>query len=390
MAASLAARRIAVVGGTGFIGSHLVERLVREAADVLVVGRTTQHLDRLSAVRGECAIALCDLSDAADVRRAFTAFRPEIVYHMAAHPDGPESFAQFAACLSVNGIGLVHTLQAAADCGAELFVYGDSTKVYGGGPVPYRASHDTAPLCSYAVVKAAGWRLCQLAAAVAPLKVAAIRPTFVYGPRQSRNLLTHVHECVTAGRPIRLQGGTQTRDPLYVDDAVAAFAAVPEHPASWGHAIPIGGGSEMSVTSLCEAVLSALGTRLPIVADAGAARPTEVWRSSADNEDARRLLDWQPRVSLSAGLARTVASWVDPSPATAAWFGTAATPAPAVVPSHFLYEAAPGVRFTVMDRRVNGTRRSVPRGGRRLMDDEAVALPLPAFGRRPGATEGLV
>jgi nucleoside-diphosphate-sugar epimerase len=388
MVTSLAGRRIAVIGGTGFIGSHLVERLVREGADVLAIGRSARNLGRLASVRGDCAVALCDLADAEGVQRTFAEFRPEIVYHMAAHPDGSESFEQFAACLTINGIGLVNALQASVECGAELFVYGDSTKVYGGRAVPYRASDEPAPLCSYAVVKAAGWRLCELATAFAPLQIASIRPTFVYGPRQTRNLVTHVQECVLAGRPIRLQGGTQTRDPLFVADAVAAFAAVPQHPDAWGRAIPIGGGSEMTVTSLCEAVLSALGTRLPIVADAAAARPTEVWRSSADNADAQRLLDWLPRVSLAEGLARTVAAWADPAGATSTWFAPPAGPTASPVGSQFLYELAPDVRFAVIDRRRAGDRRAVPRGGRRPGDEPAaVAVALPAFAGQPEAGE---
>lgn len=390
MPTPLAGRRIAVVGGTGFIGSHLVERLVREGADVLAVGRTARHLERLAAVRGECAVALCDLGDPAEVQRTFRTFRPEIVYHLAAHPDGPESFEQFAACLTVNGVGLINALQAATACGAELFVYGDSTKVYGSRAVPYRAAHEPAPLCSYAIVKAAGWQLCQLAAAFAPLNIASVRPTFVYGPRQSRNLVTHVQDCVAAGRPVRLQGGTQTRDPLFVEDAVAAFAAVPQHPASWGHAIPVGGGCEMSVTSLCEAVLTALGARLPIVADADAARPTEVWRSSADNADAQRLLDWQPRVSLSEGLARTVSSWADPAAARPTWFAAPAPQTPAPVASRFIYEIAPNVRFAVLDRRRPGSRRTMSRGGRRVRDIAATTvLQLPALNDHRPIGEGV-
>jgi nucleoside-diphosphate-sugar epimerase len=385
MVQSLSHRRIAVLGGTGFIGSHLVERLVLEGAEVLAVGRSVDRVARLSTVSGECAIALCDLRDADGLARTFRQFRPGIVYHLAGHPDAPESFDQFASCLHVNGLGLVNALRAAAASGAELFVYGDSTKVYGNRQVPYRAAQDVSPICSYAVVKAAGWHLCQLAAALSSMAVVALRLTFIYGPRQNRNVVTLVRECVAAGRPIRLQGGAQTRDPLYIDDAVAAFAAVGRQPASWGHAIPIGGGQEITVASLCEAVLAALGAHVPVVADADAPRLTEIWRSSSDNVDARRLLDWQPRVSLSEGLARTVASWVDDRCTSATWFGPLSRPALAS-DSHFVYETAPNVRFAVLDRRSGGDRRAACRGGRRSADIAAVVDPVFALvvGSRAG------
>jgi nucleoside-diphosphate-sugar epimerase len=383
MAASLAGRRIAVLGGTGFIGSHLVERLVAEGADVLAVGRRVNRLKQLAAVRGSCTVALCDVCDADEIDRTLRTFRPEVVYHLVAHPDGPETFEQFQHCIEVNGLGLVNALRAAAAAGTELFVYGDSTKVYGNGPVPYRAAQERAPLCSYAVVKTAGWDLCRIAAAFAPLHVTAIRPTFVYGPRQNHNVVSHVRDCVDSGQPIRLMGGSQTRDPLYVDDAVAAFAAVPQHRASWGQAIPIGGGSEMTVKSLCEAVLAALGARTVVVQDDAAARTTEVWRSSSDNVDAHRLLEWEPRVSLSDGLARTVAAWADAWPVRSSWFAPAPVAPPTPHGSQFVHEIAPNVELAVLDRRSPSApidRRATPRGGRRQGDVAAA----PAFA---GVTE---
>jgi nucleoside-diphosphate-sugar epimerase len=367
----LTRRRIAVLGATGFIGSHLVERLVAEGADVLAISRTVGRLDRLRTVRGDCAIALCDLRDFDGLLRALQLFRPDTVYHLAAHPDGPESFAQFMQALEVNGVGLVNALHAAARSGAGLFVYGDSTKVYGNAGVPYRLSAPTSPLCSYAVMKAAGWQLCQLATACSGMQVSAVRPTFVYGPRQGTNLVSHVIACVAAGKPIRLQGGDQTRDPLYVDDAVEAFAAVPRHETAWGQAIPIGGGRELTVSAICDAVLAAIGMRVPVLANAEPPRATEVWRSTSDNADAHRLLDWQPRVSLATGLARTVASWAD-CPLPSSPF-TPPARHPDVTPGrHFVVETAPHVRFAVLDRR-DRHQGAPPAGGGRRSSDGALA-----------------
>ena len=312
---SLAGRRAAVIGGTGFLGSHLVERLVSEGLDVLAVARTTAGIGRLSAVRADCTVALADICQADSIVSALQRFRPDIVFHLAAHADGHESFGHFTECLRVNGLGLVNALRAASESGAEVFVYGDSSKNYGNAGVPYRMTQPPRPICSYAIVKSAGWQLCQLAASFTSLKTVALRPTFVYGPRQNRNVITHVRDCVSAGRPIHLMGGTQTRDPLYVDDAVEAFVLAAAKPRAWGQAIPIGGGQELTVVSLCEAVMTALGVKVAILAGAEEARLTEIWRSTADNIDACRLLDWTPRVTLSEGLARTVADWADGDPA---------------------------------------------------------------------------
>jgi UDP-glucose 4-epimerase len=380
MAATLAGRRVAVLGGTGFIGSHLVEQLVAEGAQVLAVARTPARVDHLAAVRSDCAITFADICNSGEVLHTLKVFRPDIVYHLAAHPDASESFAHVADCVRINGLGLVNALQASAACGVELFVYGDSAKDYGNAPVPYRAAQLANPVCSYAIVKAAGWQLCTLIASFTALKVVALRPTFVYGPRQNRNVITYVQECAAARRPVRLMGGSQTRDPLYIDDAVSAFVQAAVEPRAWGHAIPIGGGQELSVTSLCEAVLAAMGTPLPIAAGAEEPRLTEIWRSSSDNVDAWRLLGWEPRVSLSAGLERTVARWAaDASAATQPRIG-----GPPPLSGCRATPLASGLVFNVLDRR-NGhsDRRTLPRGGRRASD----VVPLPELPLAVGAAK---
>ncbi len=362
-------RRVAVIGGTGFIGSHLTEQLVAEGADVLAVARSETRLTSLASVRASCVVALADVCEAAAIDRILRRFRPEIVYFMAAHPDGTESFRHISECMRTNGVGLVNALQAAGTVGAEVFVYGDSAKDYGNADAPYRAAQPASPVCSYAILKAAGWQLCQLVACFTPMKMVALRPTLVYGPRQNRNVITYVRDCVVAGRPVRLMGGSQTRDPLYVDDAVRAYIAAATQSAAWGQAIPIGGGQELTVTSLCEAVVAALKGSVPVVPGAEQSRLTEIWRSSSDNTDASRLLDWRPQVSLSEGIARTVRAW-----------NPRAQPAADVTTRPrrdcYLRASATGVVYRVLDLRDGTDRRAAARGGRRPTDAQSAVAAM--------------
>jgi nucleoside-diphosphate-sugar epimerase len=359
-------RRIAVIGGTGFIGSHLTERLVADGADVLAVARTESRLGNLAAVRRQCVIALADICDPAAMIRALRRFRPEIVFFMAAHPDGTESFRQISECVQINGVGLINALQAAVAAGTEVFVYGDSAKDYGNAEAPYRAEQPASPVCSYAIVKSAGWQLCQLVACFTPMKTVALRPTLVYGPRQNRNVITHVRDCVASGRPVRLMGGSQTRDPLYIDDAVGAYVAAATRPDAWGHAIPIGGGQEVTVTALCQATVTALGGSVAVIEGAEQSRLTEIWRSASDNTDASRLLGWQPVTPLSEGLSRTVRSWM-PN------IRSAQEAAPAPQPDCYLLASAAGVVYRMLDRREGPDRRAAARGGRRISDRREAA-----------------
>ncbi len=363
---TLTGYRIAVIGGTGFIGSHLAARLIEYGADVLAVGRRVDHLVRLGPLRGHCRVGLADICNADSITPMLCRFRPDVVFHLASHPDGAESFQQVAKCLHVNGLGLVNTLEAAEAAHASLFVYGDSTKDYGNTPDPYSVSRSAAPVCSYAIVKSAGWQLCQLVSSFAALKTVALRPTFVYGPGQGRNVLAYVGECVASGRPVRLMGGDQTRDPLFIDDAVEAFIAAINSPDASGQAIPIGGGCEMSVRALCEAAIATLGGTVPVVTGAEAPRPTEIWRSRCDNTDATRLLGWMPRVSLAEGLMRVFQG--DPA--------VMRPTRPAIMRPGDCYPqvVAPGLEFHMLDRRHQSDRRTTSRGGRRDGDRH---LPMP-------------
>ncbi len=310
--------RTAVIGATGFIGSHLTERLVRDGATVLAIARSGRRLSNLQAVAGEHEFRACDILDRESICAALREFRPEVVFHLAAGADAQESFSHMACALASNAIGTGNALEAASRAQAGVFVYADSCKVYGNGEVPYRLEQPEAPVCSYAIGKSAGWRLCRLASTLTGMAVCGLRATFVYGPRQNPNLITHVRDCARLGRPVRLMGGSQTRDLLYVDDAVCAFLAAAHKSAAHGRTIPVGGGHELSVVQICRQVLRALGQTVDVVPDAVEVRLTEIRRSYCDNADAAELLGWRPAVSLEEGLLRTVREPdPDPEPVTA-------------------------------------------------------------------------
>jgi nucleoside-diphosphate-sugar epimerase len=300
-------QRVAVLGGAGFIGSHLVEHLVSLGNHVYVLTRGNSSLARLRHIEREYEFTACEIMDRKSLACALAAARPTAVFHLAGAPDATEGFAQMVHCMEQNAIGTVHVLEAASRAGAEIVVYADSSKVYGNGIVPYRTTQADEPVCSYAIAKAAGWRLCKLASSMTGIGVSALRPTFVYGPRQNWNLITYVEACARTGEPVRLQGGSQTRDLLFVGDVVRAFAAAAVMKQGWGRAIPVGGGREVSVRAICQIILDTLGSDVELQVDASAARMTEVWRSYCDNAEAERLLRWAPTTALDVGLRETLA-----------------------------------------------------------------------------------
>lgn len=306
---SLAGRKALVTGGSGFIGSHLVEYLLRAGATVAVVSRTRGKLEGLLDA-AQYSFFACDLQDRNRTDTAVTSFQPEIVFHLASHPDGRESIEQATAALQCNAVSTLNILEAFRKCSGELFIYCDSCKVYGDGQVPYRENMPMQPVSSYAIGKAAGWHLCTSYQNVYGVPCVSIRPTMIHGPRQGFNLITYVMRCVLDGKTeVLLDGGTQTRDLLSADDAIEAFVSAACRGRSVaGNVINIGGGCEKSVAELAHLVLDILDSHIPVICSPGRTRPTEMQRSYCDNVEAARYLGWRPAMELRPALEKTIAA----------------------------------------------------------------------------------
>jgi len=302
---ALAGRRILVTGASGFLGSSLVERLLQLNANVAALTRSPEKLPLLH--HPGYTFLPCDLGESAEAIRAFTQFQPEIVFHFAAHPDAAENFSQAEKTVQGNISVTLNTLEALGRCGGKLLIYGDSCKVYGQAPVPYRESTPIAPLSSYAIAKATGWELCKMYHRIHGLPVVSVRPTMIYGPRQAFNLFSFVADCVSNNREIRLDGGSQTRDPLFIRDALDAFVATAERGTELaGRVINIGGGEEQTVVELARNCVRLVGSSVQVVPLASRMRPTDTARSYCDNVEAMAMLGWQPQTPRIEGLKRTL------------------------------------------------------------------------------------
>ena len=313
-------KRIAIVGATGFIGSHLVDRFVEEGANVLAVARSEIRRENLQSASGRYEFAACDIVASPGLSDIFKRFRPDVVYHLAALPDAAETPEQIEESLKVNAFGTLKLLEAARNADVKRFVFGGSCKTYGHHQVPSRCDTPLNPLSSYAIAKATGWQLCKLFSTLYGMETASIQPAFVYGPRQNWNLIRYVEQCVNNGKPVTLQGGGQTRDPLYIDDVVEAFVLCGLIPEVDAECIPVGGGTELTVSDLVHRILAAMGaSSTPVEIGAQQPRATEIWRNYTDNSDALRVLGWSPKTSLGEGLRKTFAASSNRLAKAAAW-----------------------------------------------------------------------
>ena len=300
--------RVLVTGASGFIGRALVERLSKSRVDVAGLCRSAPRAENGAQ---HAAFMQVDLNEPEAVWASVERFKPTLCYHLAAHPDGAESHEQSHAVLQTNVMGTLNLLEALRRAETSRVVYGCSVKVYGNGPVPYHPDQAVTPNSSYAVAKAAGREMIELYRRLYGMASVSLRPTLVFGPGQGRNIFSFAAGRLAEGADdIPLMGGSQTRAPVYIDDAVDAFIAAGAQlepgNALDGMAIPISGAEELSISTLVQEMASVAGQRLTPVLIENDTRPTEIFRCFADNSYAEASLGWRPATSLRDGLRKTL------------------------------------------------------------------------------------
>lgn len=316
------AERVLVTGAGGFIGSHLVEALVREGYRVRAFVRYVSsgsignlaHLD--PAVLAEVELVRGDIRDADAVRRACSGCSG--VLHLAASISIPYSYVHPREIVETNVVGTLNVLSALLDGGSvERVVVTSTSEVFGTAQyVPMDEHHPFRPQSPYAASKVAADMLAESFFRTYGLPVVVLRPFNTYGPRQSlRAVVPTIVVQALRGEAVRLGRLEPTRDLLYVADTVAAFLAVLRAPCESvvGESFNIGTGLEVSIGELCRRVCTLVGKPdLPILCEEQRLRPeqSEVYRLCADSRKAQQRLGWVPRYSLDRGLQQTIA-----------WFG---------------------------------------------------------------------
>jgi NAD dependent epimerase/dehydratase len=313
----LAGRRVLVTGADGFIGSHVVERLVAEDAQVRALCAYNSNgsfgwLDDLPDVLGAVDARLGDVRDAGSVERAVDGC--EIVLHLAALIAIPYSYEAPRSYVDTNVNGTLNVLEAVRRTGVSRLVHTSTSEVYGTpDQVPITEDHPLRGQSPYSASKIGADKLCEAWACSFETPVVVLRPFNTFGPRQSaRAVITTVLSQLLAGRrEIRLGSTTPRRDFTFVTDTVDGFVRAATAPLAPGQVMQLGTGTTVSIGELVERAAKALDVDVTVVEEARRVRPdaSEVQVLLSDPGRARELLGWRPTVSLDEGLART-AAWL--------------------------------------------------------------------------------
>ena len=301
-----------MTGATGFIGSHLVRRLVREGAEVHCLVRPGSNAERIADVAVKCRTWRGDLRDADSLARAVAGARPEIVFHLAGVTAGRKpgnEFEQIHHALEGNLKGTLNLLEGVRRAGLLLgrFVATGGIEEYGSGPSPYDEAQRESPVSPYSASQTATTHFCQMLQRRLHLPIVMVRPALVYGPAQSIDFFIPalIVRCLK-GDDFEMTQGQQGRDLVYVEDLVDGYVRAALNPRAVAEVINLGSGVEVSIRDVAAMILRLTGgvTRLKVGAVPG--RPTEIAHLVLSNEKARRLLEWVPTTSLEEGLIRTI------------------------------------------------------------------------------------
>ncbi len=310
-------RNVLVTGAGGFIGSHLVERLVAEGARV----RALVHYDSrndpglLKLLPDETLAALdvmpADLLDPFAVGQAVDNI--EIVFHLGALISIPYSYSHPYHVAETNMMGTLNILQACRDTGVRRLVHTSSSEVYGTAlHVPIDEEHPLQGQSPYSASKIGADKLAESYFCAYDLPVVTLRPFNTYGPRQSGRAVipTIITQALTQG-VVHLGNLDARRDLTYVTDTVNGFIKVSAAADVEGGTYNLGAGSDITIGELAEKIIKLVGRCVKIEVDKKRLRPegSEVQRLLADNTLAKKDLGWEPRISLDDGLRRTI-EWI--------------------------------------------------------------------------------
>jgi UDP-glucuronate 4-epimerase len=306
--------RILVTGGAGFIGSHLVEKLLAANHDVVILDDFNDFYDpqikqmNIASFAKDVTVCHVDLRENDSVRTVFGREKVDAVVHLAARAGVRPSIQFPRLYYDTNVLGTLHLLEAARVTGVQRFIFASSSSVYGASKtVPFSEDqHLTQTISPYGATKIGGEFLCSTYSHLYQMRVVALRYFTVYGPRQRPDLAIHQFtRRIYAGQPIDQFGdGSTRRDYTYIDDIIQGTMAALDYDGPLYDMFNLGESQTIQLKELISAIENVLGKRAKI--NELPEQPGDMPRTYADISKAKKLLGYNPATKLSEGLPKFV------------------------------------------------------------------------------------
>jgi len=301
--------RVLLTGSSGFIGSHLGRKLLEMGADLHLLDLPGRLDFRIRDYSDKAHVHEADLGDLESLKEIIQEIRPELVFHLASITSVERSLERAAEITRNNLIGTINLVSALNGIPYRRFVNTGTCEEYGDNLAPFKEEQTVNPVSPYSAAKAASTIFCGMFQRTLGLPIVTVRPFLTYGPFQdTKMLIPHTIVSALRGKSFKMTGGKQTREFNYISDIVNGFILAATAPDTIGRIINIGNGIEYPVRRVVEKILRIMNSDIRPEIGAIPYRAGETWHFYCDNERARRLLGWSPRVSLDEGLEKTI-SW---------------------------------------------------------------------------------
>jgi UDP-glucuronate 4-epimerase len=306
--------KVLVTGGAGFIGSHLVERLLADGHNIVIIDDFNDFYDpkikraNILAVAKDIVVHDVDLRDGEKVSNVFRKEKFDAIFHLAARAGVRPSIHQPQLYYDTNVAGSLHLLEGARTSGVERFIFASSSSVYGAARrVPFSEDeHLTQTLSPYAATKIAGEFLCSTYSHLYQMRIVALRYFTVYGARQRPDLAIHQFtRKIYAGESVDQFGdGTTRRDYTYIEDVIQGTMASLKYDGPLFDVFNLGESDTIQLKDLIAAIEKTLGKKAKI--NRLPEQPGDMPLTCADISKARKLLGYNPKTKFEDGLPKFV------------------------------------------------------------------------------------
>jgi len=302
-------KKFLVTGGTGFIGSHLVNRLVKMGEEVHVIAHSENNFWRLENI-DKINIEIIDIKDFDKLNKFISKLNPDIIVHLAAYVNAERDLNGIDMAIDNNFNGTLNLLKSLNNINYDLFINTGTCEEYGDGEAPFQESQREHPVSPYSLSKTCSTYLCELFSKIYDKPIITVRPFLTYGPKQTSQML--IPELIRRGingEKMELTAGEQSRDFIYIDDLIEAFIVLINKYNEFKEyeIINIGTGKQILIKEVVN-IIRVFFPKNKFKLGELPYRKGETMKFYSNNEIVREL-GWEKSTSLKNGIYKTIDWW---------------------------------------------------------------------------------